>query len=182
MSPTIRDATALDVPALAAIYAHHVLHGFGTFDAVPPTIAEFDATWRGIVALGLPFLVADVHGEVVGYSYASQFRPRPGYRYTIEDSVYIRDDQRGHGIGSALLGPLLARCEAVGARQVVAVIGDSLNAGSIGLHRKFGFDHSGTVRSAGFKHGRWVDIVMMQKATNGGDRTLPPATGAWVVP
>jgi len=182
MSPVIRDAHVQDLPALTAIYAHHVLHGFGTFDAVPPTRDAFEEKWRGIVSLGLPFLVAEAGGEVVGYAYASQFRPRPGYRYTIEDSVYIRDDQRGRGIGSLLMEPLLLRCEAIGARQVVAVIGDSLNAGSIGLHRKFGFDHSGTVRSAGFKHGRWVDIVMMQKAMNGGDQSLPPAKGAWVIP
>ena len=180
MSISVRDAQVQDIPALAAIYGHHVLHGFGTFDAVPPTVVEFEGKWRGIVALGLPFLVAESNGEVVGYSNASQFRPRPGYRYTIEDSVYIRDDQRGRGIGSILMAPLLERCEATGARQVVAVIGDSLNAGSIGLHRKFGFEHSGTVRSAGFKHGRWVDIVLMQKALNGGDSTLPPAKGAWV--
>jgi phosphinothricin acetyltransferase len=178
----IRDATVQDIPALAAIYAHHVLYGFGTFDAVSPTVGEFEAKWQGIVALGLPFLAAEMEGDILGYAYASQFRPRPGYRYTVEDSVYVRDDQRGKGIGSMLLGSLLSRCEAVGARQVVAVIGDSLNAGSIGLHRKFGFDHSGTVRSAGFKHGRWVDIVMMQKPTNGGDRSLPPAKGAWVAP
>ena len=182
MIPTIRDARAQDAPALAAIYAHHVLHGFGTFEAVPPTDEEFEAKWSGIVALGLPFLVADDGGDVVGYAYASQFRPRPGYRYTIEDSVYIRDDQRGRGIGTLLMAPLLQRCEGVGARQVVAVIGDRLNAGSIGLHRKFGFDHSGTVRSAGFKLGRWVDIVLMQKSMNGGDQTLPPARGAWVIP
>lgn len=179
MTPQVRDATAQDVPALSEIYGHHVLHGFGTFDAVPPTPVEFEAKWRAIAALGLPFLVAESGGHVVGYAYASQFRPRPGYRYTIEDSVYIRDEQRGCGIGSLLMATLLPRCEATGARQVVAVIGDSLNAGSIGLHRKFGFEPSGTVRSAGFKHGRWVDIVLMQKALNGGDTTLPPAKGAW---
>lgn len=180
MIPLVRNAHVQDIPALAEIYAHHVLHGFGTFDAVPPTVQEFEAKWTAIVALGLPFLVAEADGTIAGYAYASQFRPRPGYRYTIEDSVYIRDDQRGCGIGGALMGPLLARCEAIGARQVLAVIGDSLNAGSIGLHRKFGFDHAGTVRGAGFKHGRWVDIVMMQKAMNGGFGTLPPERGAWM--
>lgn len=181
MSLIVRDATAQDLPALTAIYAHHVLHGFGTFEYVPPSEADFVEKWKGIRDLRLPFLVADDAGEPVGYAYASMFRPRPGYRYTIEDSVYIRDDQRGRGVGSALMGPLLKQCEATGARQVVAVIGDSLNAGSIGLHRKFGFAHSGTVRSAGFKLGRWVDICMMQKALNGGDETMPPARGAWKI-
>lgn len=179
MSVEVRDAIAQDIPALTAIYAHHVLHGYGTFEFVPPGVSEFEGKWRGIRDLGLPFLVAESADGIVGYAYASTFRPRPGYRYTIEDSVYIRDDQRGRGVGTALMAPLLIRCEAIEARQVVAVIGDSLNAGSIGLHRKFGFSHSGTVRSAGFKLGRWVDICMMQKALNGGDETLPPAQGAW---
>lgn len=181
MSLIVREATARDLPALTAIYAHHVLHGFGTFEYVPPSEADFAEKWKGIKELGLPYLVAADAGDPVGYAYASTFRPRPGYRYTIEDSVYIRDDQRGRGVGSALMGPLLKQCEAIGARQVVAVIGDSLNAGSIGLHRKFGYAHSGTVSSAGFKLGRWVDIYMMQKALNGGDETMPPERGAWKI-
>ena len=179
MSIRVRDATAQDIPALTEIYAHHVLHGFGTFEYVPPGVADFEEKWKDIRNLGLPFLVAERTDGVIGYAYASVFRPRPGYRYTIEDSVYIRDDQRGHGIGSALMAPLLKHCEAIGARQVVAVIGDSLNAGSIGLHRKFGFEDSGIVRSAGFKLGRWVDIYMMQKSLNGGDATHPPTQGVW---
>ncbi len=181
MSLVLRDATAADVPSMHAIYAHHVLHGVGTFDEVPPTVADMNEKWRGVVASGLPWLVAEDAGAVVGYANASMFRPRPGYRYSIEDSVYVRDDRRGQGIGAALLAHLLPRCEATGARQVIAVIGGSENTGSIAVHRKAGFEVVGTVRSAGFKFGRWVDIVLMQRALNGGDLTLPPARGAWTL-
>lgn len=173
MSLIIRDAEAPDMGALQAIYAHHVLHGFGTFEEVPPDVAAFESKWRDVVSLGLPWLVACEEDVVIGYAHASVFRPRTGYRFTVEDSVYLRDDRRGRGVGSALLKPLLARIERLGAHQVVAVIGDTLNEGSIGLHRKFGYSTSGTVKSVGFKLGRWVDIVMMQLALNGGDTTLP---------
>ncbi len=179
MNLIIRDGTAADIAAQQAIYAHHVLHGFGTFEEVPPDGAVFECRWRDVVALGLPWLVASEDDVVIGYAYASVFRPRTGYRYTVEDSVYLRDNQRGRGVGSALLKPLLARIERLGARQVVAVIGDTLNAASIGLHRKSGFSHAGTIKSAGFKLGRWVDIVMMQLAMNGGDTVLPDEAGAW---
>ena len=182
MSLAFRDATAADVPALQAIYAHHVLHGVGTFEEIPPSAADMHEKWRGIVASGLPWLVADEAGEVNGFAYASAFRPRTGYRYSIEDSVYVRDDRRGQGIGARLLAQLLPRCEATGARQVVAVIGGSENTGSIAVHRRAGFAHIGTVRSVGFKFGKWVDIVMMQRALNGGDLTMPPAKGAWTLP
>ena len=182
MSLVFRDATAADVPALQAIYAHHVLHGVGTFEEVPPSLVDMREKWRGIVASGLPWLVADDSGEVTGFAYASAFRPRTGYRYSIEDSVYVRDDRRGQGIGARLLAQLLPRCEAAGARQVVAVIGGSENASSIAVHRSAGFAHIGTVRSVGYKFGKWVDIVMMQRALNGGDLTMPPAKGAWTLP
>lgn len=179
MTLVVRDAVASDMAAVQAIYAHHVMHGFGTFDETPPSVAEYSAKWRGVVDAGLAWLVAVEGPDVVGFAYASPFRPRTGYRYTIEDSVYVRDDRRGHGVGSALLAPLVQRCEAVGARQVVAVIGDSKNAGSIALHTKAGFKHAGTVKSVGFKLGRWVDIVFMQRALNGGDATMPPTQPAW---
>jgi len=179
MSLGIRDAAAADVPWLHAIYSHHVLHGFGTFDEVPPDLAAMDEKWRGIVANGLPWLVAEEARAVVGYAYASPFRPRTGYRYSVEDSVYIRNDQRGKGIGAELLTRLVPRLEALGARQVVAVIGDSMNTGSIALHRKCGFEHAGTIKGVGYKLGRWVDIVLMQRSLNGGDGTTPPARGAW---
>ena len=179
MTLSVRDARAEDFPAVHAIYAHHVLHGFGTFEEVPPAVDQYSAKWREVIALGLPWLVAVDGDRVAGFAYGSTFRPRTGYRYTVEDSVYVRDDLRGRGVGSALLGPLLARLEAIGTRQVVAVIGDTQNIGSIALHAKAGFAHVGTVKAAGFKHGRWVDIVLMQRALNGGDATLPPPQGAW---
>lgn len=179
MTLRVRNANGDDLAAVHAIYSHHVLHGFGTFDEVPPTIADCTAKWRDIAAMGLPWLVAAQGEEIVGFAYASAFRPRSGYRYTLEDSVYIRDDRRGRGIGTALLTPLVERCAAAGARQVVAVIGDSANAGSISLHAKAGYSHAGTVKAVGFKLGRWVDIVFMQRALNGGDGSLPPASGAW---
>ena len=179
MTPAVRDANGNDLAAVHAIYSHHVLHGFGTFDEVPPSLGDYSAKWCEVVGMGLPWLVA-VEGEaVVGFAYASAFRPRSGYRYTLEDSVYVRDDRRGCGVGSALLAPLVERCAAVGARQVVAVIGDSQNAGSIGLHAKAGYAHAGTVKAVGFKLGRWVDIVFMQRALNGGDGSPPPKLGAW---
>jgi L-amino acid N-acyltransferase YncA len=182
MTPSVRDARADDIAAVHAIYSHHVLHGFGTFDEVPPSLETYTAKWREVVAMGLPWLVAVDGNEVLGFAYASAFRPRTGYRYTLEDSVYIRNDQRGRGIGMALLEPLIARCVERGARQLVAVIGDSHNAGSIALHRKAGFAHAGTVKAVGFKLGRWVDIVFMQRALNGGDGSLPPTEGAWRLP
>ena len=179
MSLEIRDAAAADLPSLHAIYCHHVLHGFGTFDEIPPALSAMDEKWRDIVASGLPWLVAEGAGAVAGFAYASLFRPRSAYRYSVEDSVYIRDDQRGRGIGARLLEHLIERCEVLGARQIIAVIGDSQNAGSIALHCKAGFAHSGTIKAVGYKLGRWVDTVMMQRALNGGDQTPPPANGAW---
>ncbi len=182
MSIAVREAGAHDLGAAHAIYSHHVLHGFGTFDETPPALTSFEQKWRDNVATGLPWLVAVEDGDVAGYAYASPFRPRTGYRYTVEDSVYIRDDRRGRGIGWALLSPLVQRCEALGVRQMVAVIGDSKNAGSIALHQKAGFAHAGTMTSVGFKLNRWVDIVFMQRPLNGGDATPPPARGAWRLP
>ncbi|MBI1212797.1 MAG: GNAT family N-acetyltransferase [Alphaproteobacteria bacterium] len=175
----IRNVTERDAADLHAIYAHYVLHGFGTFEEVPPGVSSFDEKIRLIAAHGLPFLVAQSGDEVLGYTYASPFRPRTGYRYSVEDSVYVRDGHRGHGIGLKLLNALIPRCEACGVRQVVAVIGDSENRGSIAAHERAGFEHAGTVRGVGYKLGRWVDIVMMQLPLNGGTTTHPPARGAW---
>jgi phosphinothricin acetyltransferase len=179
MTLAVRDATADDIPAALHIYAHHAAHGFGTFDEAPPTMLAFEAKWTETVRDRLPWLVAADGGDVLGFAYGSKFRPRSAYRYTVEDSVYIRDDARGRGIGSMLLGALLPRLEQQGARQVVAVIGDSANAASIALHRKAGFAHAGTMLSVGYKLGRWVDIVFMQKPLNGGDATAPSIPGAW---
>lgn len=176
---TIRDAIERDIPSLHEIYAHHVRTGFGTFEEIPPGVPAFAEKWRGIVAHGLPWLAAEIAGEVVGYAYASPFRPRSGYRYSVEDSVYVRDDRRGRGIGLTLLRALVPRCEAMGIRQIVAVIGDSQNAASIATHARVGFVHAGMVRGVGYKLGRWVDIVMMQRALNGGTEAQPPADGGW---
>jgi len=169
----IRPAEGADAAAIAAIYAHHVEHGFGTFDLTAPDAAFMDAKRADLQGMGLPFLVAEIEGEVAGYAYASAFRPRPGYRYTVEDSVYIAPDRIGQGVGRALLSAVLEICEAQGFRQAVAVIGDSENAASIGLHRALGFTHSGTGKAFGYKKGRWVDVVWMQKALNGGDGSAP---------
>ncbi len=179
MSLKVRAAEAQDIPALAAIYYHQVLHGFGTFEEVPPGEAAFASKWESVCRMGLPFLVAADGSGIAGYAYASSFRPRSGYRYTIEDSIYVRHDRHGRGVDSLLMSHLLPACAATGARQVIAVIGDSLNAGSIGVHAKFGFVHAGTIPGAGFKLGRWVDLVFMHKALNGGNETLPQGPGAW---
>ena len=173
----IRAATSDDAEALAAIYGHHVLHGFGTFEEEPPSPAEMETRRAAIAARGLPYLVAEDGGQVLGFAYAGPFRPRAAYRYTVEDSVYIAPAAVGRGVGKAVLAAVIEACEALGVRQVVAVIGDSGNAASIGLHRSLGFVDAGVGRSFGFKHGRWVDIVWMQKSLNGGDETAPDTRG-----
>jgi L-amino acid N-acyltransferase YncA len=173
----IRPATNADAKALAAIYGHHVVHGFGTFEEAPPSPADMDQRRRAIVAHGLPYLAAEDAGRVVGFAYAAPFRPRAAYRFTVEDSVYIAPDAIGQGIGRAVLSAVLEACEGLGLRQVMAVIGDSANAASIGLHSALGFEHMGVGRSVGFKQGRWIDIVWMQKALNRGDATVPEAPG-----
>jgi len=173
----LRPAVETDAEALAAIYGHHVRHGFGTFEEVPPSAAEIEQRRQAIVARGLPYMVAEDAGRVLGFAYAGPFRPRAAYRYTVEDSVYIAPDAVGRGVGRAVLSEVLAACEAMGLRQVVAVIGDSGNAASIGLHRALGFEDAGVGRGFGYKHGRWVDIVWMQKALNGGVAAAPDAPG-----
>ena len=173
----LRSARDGDAQALADIYGHAVLHGLGTFETTPPDAAEMDRRRRAILAHGLPYRVAEADGRVLGYAYASPFRPRPGYRFTVEDSVYVAPDAGGRGIGRAVLSEVLAACEAMALRQVVAAIGDSGNAASIGLHRALGFSPSGVIRDVGYKHGRWVDIVMMQKPLNGGAARDPDAPG-----
>jgi L-amino acid N-acyltransferase YncA len=170
----VRDAQDADMPAIQAIYAHHVLHGLATFEEVPPDVPEMLRRRAAILALRLPYLVAEADGRVLGYSYASTYRPRPAYRNTIEDSVYVADGQGGQGIGTALLSALIARCEAGPWRQMLAVIGNSSNEGSIALHRRLGFEEMCTLRSVGFKLGQWVDCVLMQRALGAGDGT-PPA-------
>ena len=171
----LRAATADDLPAIQAIYAHHVLHGLASFEVEPPSLAEMRARFEAIAAGGHPYFVA-VDGEaVLGYAYASVYRSRPGYRYTVEDSVYVSPALAGRGIGRRLLTRLIEECECRGYRQMLAVIGDSANAASIELHRACGFTHSGTLRSVGLKFGRWIDSVLMQRGLGESDRTLPPA-------
>lgn len=173
----VRDAADADMEAVQAIYAHHVLHGLASFEEVPPTLEEMMARRAGVAAAGLPYLVAALEGRIVGYAYATAYRPRPAYRYSVEDSVYVQEGLGGRGIGAALLAALIARCEAGPWRQMLAVIGNSGNEGSIALHRRMGFSHAGTLASVGFKHGRWVDSVVMQRALGEGDRTLPQESG-----
>ena len=173
----VRASTEADAEALAAIYGHHVLHGLGSFEEVPPTPQDMAGRRAAIVALGLPHLVAEEAGQVLGFAYAGAFRPRAAYRYTVEDSVYVAPDSIGKGVGRVVLNEVLKACEALGVRQVMAVIGDSGNAGSIGLHKALGFEHAGVCRSVGFKFGRWVDTVWMQKPLNGGDSLPPDAPG-----
>jgi L-amino acid N-acyltransferase YncA len=165
--PLIRDAAPADFETIAGIYAHYVLNALATFEEVPPSVDEMRARHAAITALGLPYIVAEVDGAVAGYAYASTYRPRSAYRHTIEDSVYLADGFGGRGIGHALLTSLIERCEHGPWRQMIAVIGNSGNAGSIALHAKLGFAHVGVLREVGFKHGRWVDTVLMQRALLG---------------
>ena len=174
---TVRPATAADVPALAAIYEDACLHGVGTFEEVPPGVDDMGARLATVLGRGLPYLLAEIDGRVAGFAYAAPFRLRAAYRFTVEDSVYIHPDFKGCGVGRTLLSRVLADCEALGLRQVIAVIGGSDNAGSIGLHRSLGFEHQGTLPGLGYKFGQWRDIVLMQKALNGGLETEPDAPG-----
>ena len=170
----VRDGRDDDLPAIAAIYSHHVTHGFGSFEETPPSLDELQRRRDEILAKGLPYLVAtEPVGAVIGYAYASPYRTRPAYRFSVEDSIYVAPDAPRRGIGRVLLSALIERTAALGYRQMVAVIGDSGNLGSIGLHRALGFDHVGRLPSIGFKKGRWVDGVLMQRALGKGDSTLP---------
>jgi phosphinothricin acetyltransferase len=163
-----------DAAALAGIYGHHVLHGFGTFEEIPPLAEEMERRVASVLGFGLPYLVAEIDGVVAGFAYASAFRTRAAYRYTVEDSVYIAPDRLGQGIGKALLLRVIEASEALGLRQMVAMIGDSANAGSIGVHRSCGFESTGVLKGLGFKAGRWVDVVTMQRPLNVGSDTLGP--------
>lgn len=171
--PIVRDAVDADMAAIQAIYAHHVLHGLASFEEVAPDVAELQRRRAEILKRRLPYRVAEVGGTVRGYAYAGPYRPRSAYRYTVEDSVYIAHDMVGRGIGRRLLQDIVDTCTGLGYRQMIAIIGDSGNLPSISLHRRLGFVHAGTVRSAGFKLGRWVDSVIMQRALGEGDGTLP---------
>ena len=156
--------------AVREIYAHYVLHSLATFEETPPTLEEMLTRRRASIELGLPYLVAERAGEAVGFAYAAAYRPRPAYRFTIEDSVYVAEGQQGLGIGSALLGQSITACERGPWRQMLAVVGDSANVGSIALHRRFGFELTGTLRAVGFKFGRWVDTPILQRALRPGEQ------------
>ncbi len=169
----IRDANEHDAAAIAAIYAHHVRHGSASFEEIPPDEEEMRSRIREVVSSGRPYIVAEREGRLVGYAYAGMYRARSAYRFTLEHSVYVDANAARGGIGSALMAALIDRCERGPWRQMIAVIGDSANAGSIALHRKFGFEHVGTFRNVGFKHGRWLDTVLMQK-TLGAGGSAPP--------
>jgi L-amino acid N-acyltransferase YncA len=174
---TIRTATIDDSQALARIYGHHCLHGFGTFEEVEPSPEDMSRRLQTVRDHGLPYLVADSAQGVLGFAYAGVFRPRAAYRFTVEDSIYLHPDHTGKGLGKLLLNQVIADCEQMGLRQMMAVIGDSANAGSINLHRSLGFEHKGIGSDLGFKHGRWVDIVWMQRSLNEGSQTLPTFKG-----
>ena len=173
----IRPSTDADLPTITAIYADAVLHGTGTFELDPPDAAEMARRRDDVLAKGLPWLVAQstastadqTGGQVLGYAYANHFRPRPAYRFCLEDSIYLHPDARGLGVGRLLLTELLGRCEAAGARQMLAVIGDAANLGSIGVHATLGFAHTGVLKASGWKFGRWLDVVLMQRALGVGD-------------
>jgi len=172
MTDGLRPASTADVPALTQIYAHHVLNGTGTFEVEPPDEGEMAARFDAVTATSLPYLVATDGGDVVGFAYAGPYRPRPAYRFTVEDSIYLDPNATGRGLGTRLLSDLLHRCERLGIRQVIAVIGDSDNTTSIRLHDKCGFDHVGTLRDVGWKHGRWLDTVLMQRTLSATDADL----------
>jgi L-amino acid N-acyltransferase YncA len=172
-APIIRASRDDDVAAVAAIYGYHVLHGVASFEEVAPSADEMARRRAAIIQRGLPYLVAELRGQVVGYCYAGPFRPRIGYRYSLEDSIYIGEGQRGRGIGRALLAPLLERCTELGYRQMIAVIGGRETLASIRLHEALGFTHVGVFNAIGFKFGRWVDTVLMQRPLGPGGDSPP---------
>lgn len=169
----VRPAVPQDLPAIQAIYAHHVLHGLASFEETAPPLEEMRRRYEDVLAGGLPYLVAEEKGELLGYGYCTLYRTRSAYRYTLEDSVYVKQGSQRKGVGKAVLAELIARCAALNYRQIVAVIGDSANAGSIGLHASLGFVRAGLLRSTGYKFGRWVDSVYMQLPLAAGDGTKP---------
>jgi L-amino acid N-acyltransferase YncA len=176
-TPLLRAATAADIPAIAAIYRPAVLHGTASFELDPPSDAEMLRRFTDITAGGYPYIVAELDGRVLGYAYASAYRTRPAYRFTVENSVYVAENAQGKGVGAMLMKELVAVCVAKGYRLMIAVIGDSRNHASITLHRNAGFTFCGTMHSIGHKHGRWLDTVIMELRLGEGDRTPPGDRG-----
>jgi L-amino acid N-acyltransferase YncA len=169
----LREARPGDGADLQRIYSHHVLHGFGSFEEIPPDAEEMERRRTAVQEHGLPYLVAEAAGRVLGFAYAGRYRPRSAYRFTVEDSVYVAPDAMGRGVGSRLLAEVIARAEAAGMRQMIAVIGDSANLGSIRLHERLGFTRAGIFVAVGWKGERWLDSVLMQRALGPGDRAAP---------
>lgn len=169
----IRPSRDEDVEAITAIYAHHVLHGTGTFETEAPTAADMAGRRADVLSKNLPYLVAERDGELLGFAYCNWFKPRPAYRYSAEDSIYLADSARGQGLGAQLLAALSQAAEAGGVRKLIAVIGDSANAGSIGVHRAQGFSHVGVLKDCGWKFGEWRDVVLMEKVLGEGSTTRP---------
>jgi L-amino acid N-acyltransferase YncA len=174
----VHDASDIDMPAVREIYARHVMTGLASFEEEAPSLEEMRERRSHVLRRDLPYLVAKIDGRVVGYAYATPYRARSAYRFSIENSVYVLDGTAGVGVGSALLSALIARCETGGWRQMIAIIGDSANAASIGLHASQGFHRVGALLAVGFKHGRWVDSVLMQRELGEGSSTLPPLPGS----
>ena len=168
---TIRPSRDEDMAAITAIYGHHVLHGTGTFETEPPSETEMASRRADVLARGLPYLVAEENGQVLGFAYCNWFKPRQAWRFSAEDSIYVAADVHRKGVGRALLTALCQQAESVGVRKMLAVIGDSANAGSIGVHSALGFSHVGLVKSCGWKFGRWLDVVFMEKPLGAGDST-----------
>jgi phosphinothricin acetyltransferase len=173
MPPTIRPSRDEDVETITAIYAHHVLHGTGTFETEPPSLADMAARRADVLGKNLPYLVAEENGEVLGFAYCNWFKPRPAYRFSAEDSIYMSESARGKGLGAKLLAALSQAAEAAGVRKLIAVIGDSANAGSVGVHCSQGFTHVGVLKDCGWKFGEWRDVVLMEKVLGEGSTTKP---------
>ena len=173
MTLIIRDSAEADLPSITAIYGHAVRTGTASFEYDPPDLAEMARRRADVLGKGFPYLVAELDGAVAGYAYASTYRARPAYRFSVEDSIYIAPDRQGAGIGRQLLPALLRRCEALDLRLVIAVIGDSATVASIRLHERCGFTHAGTLPNVGWKHGRWLDSVFMVRALGAGAGAPP---------
>jgi len=170
---TIRPSRDADLAPITAIYGHHVLHGTGTFETVPPTEAEMAARRADVLAKRLPWLVVEDAGQVLGYAYCQWFKPRPAYRFSAEDSIYLHPDAAGRGLGRQLLAAVIDQAQQAGLRKLIAVIGDSGNAASVAVHRSLGFEQVGIIGACGWKFGRWLDIVLMEKPLGDADRTAP---------
>jgi L-amino acid N-acyltransferase YncA len=175
MTILIRPSLDADIAAITAIYAHHVLHGTGTFETEPPGAADMAARRSDVLTKDLPYLVAERQsdGTILGFAYCNWFKPRPAYRFSAEDSIYLAEDARGRGVGTTLLAALIEAATAAGVRELIAVIGDGANAGSIGVHRAQGFTHVGVLKDVGWKFDRWLDVVLMDRVLGDGSLTQP---------